>query len=54
MPVYDYVCAKCNKEFSVVLTIKAHDTEKVTCPECKSEKVEQLFKPFFVKTSKKS
>lgn len=54
MPVYDYRCSKCKKEFSVTLSIKEHDTAKIKCPECKNEKVEQLFRSFFAKTSKKS
>jgi putative FmdB family regulatory protein len=54
MPTYDYTCLECKKEFSVTLSIKEHDDEKVKCPECGSEKIEQLFRSFFAKTSKKS
>jgi predicted nucleic acid-binding Zn ribbon protein len=28
MPLYEYVCRKCHKTFSEVLTIKEHETKK--------------------------
>jgi putative FmdB family regulatory protein len=31
MPLYEYVCRKCHKTFSEVLTIKEHETKKVDC-----------------------
>lgn len=54
MPVYEYVCNKCHTAFEVILTIKEHDKEKVLCPKCGSERVEQAFAEFFAVTSHKS
>ena len=30
MPLYEYVCRKCHNKFGEVLTIKDHETKKVT------------------------
>jgi putative FmdB family regulatory protein len=54
MPVYDYLCHDCHKEFEKVLTLNEHDKEKITCPHCGSKNVEQEAKAFFAVTSKKS
>lgn len=54
MPVYDYVCRKCGKKFSVTLTIHEHESKKVKCPKCESRNVEQQLAAFFAVTSKKS
>lgn len=54
MPTYDFICKDCNKEFSLVLTIKEHDEKGFTCPHCNSKKVEQQLSTFYAKTSKKS
>jgi putative FmdB family regulatory protein len=54
MPVYEYICKDCQKEFSQVLTVKEHDTKKIQCPKCKSEKVEKVIELVTVIGSKKS
>jgi putative FmdB family regulatory protein len=54
MPLYEYVCKKCHKKFSEVLTVKEHDTKKVPCPKCKSTDLEHVIEPFFAKTSSKT
>jgi putative FmdB family regulatory protein len=54
MPTYEYKCEKCNRKFSLALSISAHDKEKVTCPKCKSGKVRQQVTGFITKTSRKS
>jgi len=54
MPTYEYLCTKCRKKFSLRMSISEHDTKKIRCPKCKSTKVEQQLKSFFVVTSKKS
>lgn len=53
MPVYDYVCNDCHKEFEKVLTLNEHE-KPVTCPHCGSKHVEQEAKAFFAVTSRKS
>lgn len=54
MPTYEYRCGKCNKEFSLILSIKDHDAKKAKCPHCGSKRLEQLISTFLTKTSRKS
>ncbi len=54
MPTYDYICNKCRKKFTAVMTISEHDKKKVRCPKCSSVRVEQQYHSFFAVTSKKS
>jgi putative FmdB family regulatory protein len=54
MPMYDYKCLDCGKESLVVLTLKEHESSKVTCPKCGSAKMRQLYTSFVAHTTKKS
>jgi putative FmdB family regulatory protein len=54
MPLYEYVCRKCHKKFSEVLSIKDHDTKKLHCPKCKSADLQKVIEPFFAKTASKT
>jgi putative FmdB family regulatory protein len=54
MPHYEYHCEKCNHECEKLLTLKEHETEKVTCPKCGSTETVQLAAAFFAVTSRKS
>ncbi len=54
MPIYDFACLECGKEFSLVLTLKQHEQKDVACPHCKSKQVERLVTTCEVITSKKS
>ena len=54
MPTYDFRCEKCNKKFTLVLTISEYEETKHRCPKCKSTRIKQLITPFEVVTSKKS
>jgi putative FmdB family regulatory protein len=50
MPLYEYICRNCNNKFGEVLTIKEHETRKVSCPRCQSTDLEKVIEPFFAKT----
>jgi len=54
MPTYEYKCKKCNKSFSLMLTISEHGKKKVRCPKCKTLRVAQQVTSFQAITSKKS
>lgn len=54
MPMYDYKCLDCGKEFLVALSLKEHDSGAASCPSCGSKKVEQLLTSFTAQTDKKS
>ena len=54
MPNYEFFCNACKKTFSKILTIAEHDTEKISCPHCGSQEVEQSWSAFSAVTSRKS
>ena len=54
MPMYEYKCLDCGKESVLALTLKDRETGKVTCPSCKSKRLEQVFTGVMAKTSRKS
>jgi putative FmdB family regulatory protein len=54
MPLYEYICKKCQKKFGEVLTIKEHETKKVQCPKCKCEELEHVIEPFVARTASKT
>ena len=55
MPVYDYHCASCGHDFALTQSVGDHErATRVTCPKCKSAKVERVFSTFFAKTTRKS
>lgn len=37
MPIYEYKCNKCNKEFEKL--VFAGDDKDISCPECKSREI---------------
>ncbi len=41
MPIYDFVCQKCNKPFTLFITVTEHEEKNFKCPECGSARVEQ-------------
>jgi putative FmdB family regulatory protein len=54
MPVYEFLCRKCDREFTLVLHLEEYERGGVTCPHCKSKQVEQALSSVSVVTSKKS
>ncbi|MBI2113746.1 MAG: zinc ribbon domain-containing protein [candidate division NC10 bacterium] len=54
MPTYEFLCAKCQKEFSITMTMREREEKKPTCPTCGSAELEPLMGTFFAKTSRKS
>lgn len=54
MPLYEYICKKCQTKFAEVLTIREHETKKIQCPKCRSEELEKVIEPFFAKTASKT
>ena len=45
MPIYEYICLKCNEKFSLLRSIDAsdHDTD---CPKCTSNDVKKVISSF--------
>lgn len=54
MPSYEYHCKECKKTFTVNQSLQDYEKGRVSCPKCKSKKVEQRAAAFFAVTSKKS
>jgi putative FmdB family regulatory protein len=54
MPVYEFVCLECGKEFTLVLAVKDLEGKRAACPHCKSKTIEQLVTSCEVITTKKS
>lgn len=54
MPSYEFICEKCNKKFSIQLSLADYEKKKYACPKCKSRRVKQQISMFQTKTSRKS
>jgi len=55
MPTYEFMCEKCKKTFSLLMSISEHEKmKKFRCPKCKSTRVKQQISSFQAVTSKKS
>jgi putative FmdB family regulatory protein len=54
MPVYEFHCRPCNRDFELVLTVSEYGRHKIECPHCGGTKVERIWSRVFAVTSKKS
>lgn len=54
MPLYEFECQDCHKEFEKALTVKEYEKGEFSCPHCQSRRVERLVTSAQVITSKKS
>ena len=54
MALYEYHCGACGHDFERYMSLTEHERAKVTCPKCKSTKVDRVFAPFYAKTVRKS
>jgi len=54
MPTYEFLCQKCQKEFTVTMTIRERGEKQPACPSCGSTELESRFSSVFAKTSRKS
>ncbi len=50
MPVYEYYCEKCQREVTLTLTIREHETSKVMCPNCGSNALRPRLSTFVSQT----
>jgi putative FmdB family regulatory protein len=54
MPTYEFVCEKCGKEFTIIMSMRERETEKIKCSFCGAEEVAQQLSAVITKTSRKS
>lgn len=54
MPLYEYECQNCKNIFTAVLSLREHEMEEVSCPNCRSKEVRQLMSAFIAKTASKT
>lgn len=54
MPTYEFLCEKCNKPFTKMMSVSEYERKKYSCPQCKSKKVKQQITTFQTVTSRKS
>jgi len=54
MPIYEFVCHKCKKTFTEVMSVKELETRRLKCPHCDSTKVRQVISAPHTITTKKS
>ncbi|HEX9610790.1 MAG TPA: zinc ribbon domain-containing protein [Gemmatimonadales bacterium] len=53
MPIYEYRCTRCGREWSRQEPISEHGREPAACPVCGADS-ERVFSAFFAKTVRKS
>jgi len=44
MPIYEYICKKCDSEFEAIV----QGSQEVVCPSCDSKRLEKKFSAFAV------
>lgn len=54
MPVYEFICEKCDHIFAQVMNLAEYEKKNFTCPKCKSTKVKRQISSFQTITTKKS
>jgi putative FmdB family regulatory protein len=42
MPTYDFECQKCDKSFTLTLSVSEYEKKGFRCPECKSTNLKQI------------
>jgi putative FmdB family regulatory protein len=52
MPTFDYLCTKCQKEFTVTMTVRELQKTTPSCPACGSKELETQMGTAVAKTSK--
>jgi putative FmdB family regulatory protein len=54
MPLYEFHCNACDKEFTLVVSVHDYEKKDFSCPSCSSKDVERVIEAVGVITSKKS
>jgi putative FmdB family regulatory protein len=54
MPMYDFHCENCQRDFTLKLSFAEYEKGNFKCPFCQSDKVRRVISRVFVRTSRKS
>ncbi|HSL23098.1 MAG TPA: FmdB family zinc ribbon protein [Vicinamibacterales bacterium] len=54
MPVYEFYCRDCKKDFVLVHSITEHEHTSARCPTCNGTNVDRKWTEVYAVTSKKS
>ena len=55
MPLYEFFCKRCKKQFQEVMHVEEHDKGVAVCPSCrKKDEVERRMSVFHAVTPRKS
>jgi putative FmdB family regulatory protein len=54
MPLYDFHCNDCGKDFELPLSVKDYERKDFACPGCRSKNLERMVAGVGVITAKKS
>ena len=49
MPTYEFICEKCDKPFSLILSISEYEKKDFCCPKCGDKEVKQQVTAFQTK-----
>ena len=53
MPIYEYICLKCNKKFTLLQSMYPADNN-TECPKCSSREVKKVISSFSCTTGSKN
>ena len=54
MAIYEYRCLNCQRTFTRMESVAEQGKTAVTCPQCRSTRVERVYSSFYAKTVRKS
>jgi putative FmdB family regulatory protein len=54
VPIYEFECEKCGKEFELTLSVHQFEKKEFVCPACQAREVQPLVTSTNVITSRKS
>jgi putative FmdB family regulatory protein len=54
MPLYEFHCRRCQRDFEIRQSLNEHEAHRPACPSCGARDIEPLLSPFFARTSHKA
>lgn len=54
MPLYEFQCKKCGKNFEIRCSLNEYEKLKPSCPKCNCKEVQRVISSFYAKTKSKT